>query len=108
MSECVFLTNHAHVLLCVARESDTRLRSIAECVGITERATHRIVSDLVDAGYLTRHRLGRQSYYEINLEAPLRHPLESDYHLGDVLTPLLRTPAGTRRPGPTAGSADHR
>jgi len=73
----------------VARESDTRLRTIAECVGITERATHRIISELVDAGYLTRHRLGRQSFYEIHPELPLRHPLEVDYLVGDLLRPLL-------------------
>ena len=89
MGQCAFLTNYAHVLLCVARGSDTRLRRIAECVGITERATHRIISELVDAGYLTRHRLGRQSFYEIHPELPLRHPLEVDYLVGDLLRPML-------------------
>ena len=84
-----FLTNHAHVLVCVARESDTRLRRIAECVGITERATHRIITDLVEAGYLTKHRLGRQSFYEVHPELPLRHPLEGNFPLGDLLRPLL-------------------
>ncbi len=90
MSEWGLLTNHAHVLLCVAQESDTRLRRIAECVGITERATHRIISDLVEAGYLTRHRLGRQSFYEIHPEAPLRHPLEGEHNVGELLKPFLR------------------
>ena len=96
MSEWGLLTNHAHVLLCVARESDTRLRRIAECVGITERATHRIISDLVEAGYLTRHRLGRQSFYEVHPEAPLRHPLEGDQNVGELLKPFL----GRRRSAP--------
>ncbi|MCA1703208.1 MAG: AsnC family transcriptional regulator [Actinobacteria bacterium] len=90
MSEWGFLTNHAHVLLCVTKESDTRLRHIADCVGITERATHRIVCDLVDDGYLTKHRIGRRSYYEVNLELPLRHSLERDRQLGDLLRPFLR------------------
>jgi hypothetical protein len=90
VAEWTFLTNHAHVLLCVVRESDTRLRRIADCVGITERATHRIVCDLVDAGYLTKHRIGRQSYYEVHPEQPLRHPLEADSKVGDLLRPLLR------------------
>ena len=89
MGQWTFLTNHAHVLLCVARESDTRLRRIADCVGITERATHRIISELVEAGYLTKHRLGRQSFYEIHPELPLRHPMEKDHHLGELLRPLL-------------------
>lgn len=90
VADWAFLTNHAHVLLCVAREPDTRLRHIAECVGITERATHRIVSDLVEAGYLTRHRLGRRSYYEVHPDLPLRHALEADYRVGDIFQPLLR------------------
>ncbi len=89
MSQWGFLTNHAHVLLCVTRERDTRLRHIADCVGITERATHRIICDLVDAGYLTKHRLGRRSYYEVHLELPLRHALEADHQLGDLLGPFL-------------------
>lgn len=93
MAHWAFLTNHAHVLLCVAREPDTRLRHIAECVGITERATHRIVTDLIDAGYLTRHRLGRRSYYEVHPELPLRDPLEGDHQVGELFGPLLRRPA---------------
>jgi len=99
MGQWTFLTNHALVLLCVARESDTRLRSIADCVGITERATHRIISELVEAGYLTRHRLGRQSFYEIHPEVPLRHPMERDHLVGDLLRPLL-----SREPAPSAPS----
>ena len=62
MSDWTFLTNHARVLRCIAQDPGVRLRDIAQCAGITERATHRIVSDLVEAGYLTRHRLGRRSY----------------------------------------------
>lgn len=89
VSDWGFLTNHAHVLLCVTKESDTRLRHIADCVGITERATHRIVCDLVETGYLTKHRVGRRSYYEVNLELPLRHSLERDHQLGDLLGPFL-------------------
>lgn len=104
VSEWGFLTNHAHVLLCVTKESDTRLRHIAACVGITERATHRIVCDLVDTGYLTKHRVGRRSYYEVNLELPLRHALERDHQLGDLLGPFLRggraVSSGARRSSP--------
>ena len=99
MAEWEFLTNHAHVLLCVAREPDTRLRHIAECVGITERATHRIICDLVEAGYLTKHRLGRRSYYEVHPDLPLRHPLEGEHRVGEIFGPLLRQ---VRPKGPTA------
>jgi hypothetical protein len=105
VSEWGFLTNHAHVLLCVTKESDTRLRHIADCVGITERATHRIVCDLVESGYLTKHRVGRRSYYEVNLELPLRHSLERDHQLGDVLKPFLRGPSADS-PGAKGSSLD--
>jgi DNA-binding IclR family transcriptional regulator len=90
VAEWTFLTTHAQVLVCVARGSDNRLSRIADAVGITERATHSIVSDLVAAGYLTRHRVGRQSFYEVHAEMPLRHPLEAGAHLGDLLKPFLR------------------
>ena len=90
MPDWGFLTNHAHVLLCVARDPDTRLRHIGDCVGITERATHRIVCEFVEAGYLEKHRLGRRGFYEVNLDLPLRHTLESDHQLGELLAPFLR------------------
>jgi DNA-binding IclR family transcriptional regulator len=76
--------------LCLARESQFRLRDLAVCAGITERATHRIVSDLVDAGYLTRHRLGARNYYEVHLDRPMRHPQEEGHEIGEVLAPLLK------------------
>ena len=90
MAHWTFLTNHAHVLLCVARDPGTRLRDVAEQVGITERAAQRIVADLVDAGYLVRTREGRRNRYELHGEMPLRHPLERDHHIGEILTVLSR------------------
>lgn len=69
-----FLTNHAQVLIAIARQPDIRLRDVAEVVGITERAAQRIVSDLVEAGYITRERLGRRNRYEVNARARVRHP----------------------------------
>jgi DNA-binding MarR family transcriptional regulator len=90
VTDWTFLTNHALVLICVARDSNFRLRDIAECVGITERATHRIVSELEQAGYLTRHRMGRRTFYEVHPDVPLRHPLLSDRDLGELLAVLVR------------------
>jgi DNA-binding MarR family transcriptional regulator len=66
-----FLTNHAQVLLCVARDPGMRLREIGDAVGITERAAHRIVVELEAAGYLTRYRDGRRNRYEITRSLPL-------------------------------------
>ncbi len=103
MSEWTFLTNHAHVLLCVSQDPGTRLRDVAERVGITERAAQRIVADLVNAGYLERHREGRRNRYELHGDLPLRHPIERDHHIGEIISVLRpRTPeAGRARPGST-------
>ncbi len=69
-----FLSNHANVLLSIAREPGVRLRDVAQRVGITERAVQRIVADLEEGGYLSRVRDGRRNRYEVHVEAPLRHP----------------------------------
>jgi DNA-binding Lrp family transcriptional regulator len=96
------LTNYAHVLLSVAREPDRRMRDIADEVGITERGAHRIVNELEAAGYLTKHRVGRQNSYEVHPEMPMRHPLEGDHLLGELVDLFVETRprSGTRRRGP--------
>ena len=88
-SDWDFLTNHAHVLMCVAHDPGIRLRDIAEAVGITERAAHRIVSELVEDGYVLRERRGRRNHYEIVAELPLRHPLVEEREVGDLLEVLI-------------------
>ena len=80
-----FLTNHAHVLNCLAADPDTRLRDVAVRVGITERAAQLILADLVEAGYVTRTRVGRRNHYQVHREIPLRHPIERDHQLGELL-----------------------
>jgi hypothetical protein len=96
-----FLTNHAHVLLCVAKDPGIRLRDIAVAVGITERGAHKILTELVDEGYVLRERHGRRNRYKIRPELPLRHPLVHDREVGDLLKVLLRP----ERPGRTGGQA---
>ena len=95
-----FLTNHAHVLVCVAHDPGVRLRDIAAAVGITERAAHRILSELVEEGYVLRERQGRRNRYQVVPELPLRHPLVEGREVGDLLDVLLGSarPA-TARPG---------
>ena len=88
MSDVCLLSNHAEVLLCMARSPETRLRHIADCVGITERATHRIVCELESAGYVTRHRLGRRNFYELHPDAPV-DAATGTVKLGDFLAPML-------------------
>jgi DNA-binding MarR family transcriptional regulator len=80
-----FVTNHTQVLLCIARDPDTRLRDIAEIVGITERAVQRIVADLVESGYVKRERVGRRSRYSLDRERKMRHPSQFDHEIGELL-----------------------
>lgn len=84
-SAWTFLTNHAHVLLSLAANPDATLREVAEQVGITERAAHRIVGDLETEGALTRSRSGRRNHYEIRREFSLRHPLEQHCSVGHLV-----------------------
>lgn len=72
-----FLSNHAHVLVCLATEPDSRLRDVATRVGITERAVQKIVGDLEQAGVIERVRTGRRNSYRLHMSVPLRHPLEA-------------------------------
>jgi predicted transcriptional regulator len=88
-----FLSNHALALLCVVRTPGMRLRDIASEVGITERAAHRIMSDLVEAGYLTRTKTGRRCHYEVHPELSLRGRLEHEHQVGEVLGVLLQEEA---------------
>lgn len=88
MANWTFLTNHAHVLACVSRQPGIRLRDVAETVGITERTAQRIISELVEAGYLKRSRDGRRNRYEVEGDLPLRHPLDSHHSVGEILEAL--------------------
>jgi DNA-binding Lrp family transcriptional regulator len=84
-----FLSNHAHVLVCLARDPDTRLRDVAVEVGITERAVQGIVRDLEAAGIIVRERLGRRNTYRMCLDVPLRHPLEAHCSVRALLSMVL-------------------
>ncbi|QSQ20866.1 winged helix-turn-helix domain-containing protein [Pyxidicoccus parkwayensis] len=88
-----FLTNHAHVLLCIAADPGIRLRDVATRVGITERAVQRIVSDLEEAGYLQREREGRRNHYTVARELPLRHPIERHHNVSTLLSLVEEEPA---------------
>lgn len=87
-----FLTNHSHVLLTIASDPDVRGRDIAARVGITERSAQSIVADLVEGGYVTRTKVGRRNVYEVHPELPLRHPIERDHQIAELLR-LVTPPA---------------
>jgi DNA-binding transcriptional ArsR family regulator len=97
-----FLTNHAYVLRCIARDAEVTMREVAERIGITERAVQRIVMELEQAGYLVRAREGRRNRYAIREGRP-RHQLD----VGLPLRELLGLGANTPRLGVTghAGGA---
>ncbi|MDC3250231.1 winged helix-turn-helix domain-containing protein [bacterium] len=80
-----FLTNHTHVMVCLARDKFRSLRLIADEIGITERAVQKIVADLVQAGVITKSRVGRNNHYTLHTDQPLRHTLEKHCTLGQIL-----------------------
>jgi hypothetical protein len=90
-----FLSNHAHVLLCIARDPASRLRDVAIQVGITERAVQKIVSELETGGALTRMRDGRRNRYQIHVDCPLRHPIGQHQNIAKLLAVVL-SPAQVR------------
>src|SRR5690348_8709011 len=81
-----FLTNHARVLLEIARNPQARLRDMAAIAGITERAAQTIVTDLEAAGYLTRTRVGRRNHYTVDPSRRFRHPAEADHRIEGLLS----------------------
>ncbi len=80
-----YLSNHAHVLVALAKSPEARVRDLAESVGITERAVLQILHDLEESGAIARHRTGRRTSYAIDRTAALRHPLEAHRHIEDIL-----------------------
>ena len=83
-----FLSNHTQVLLTLHRDPNARLRDIAEHVGITERAAQRIVTDLIESGYVESERVGRRNHYRINADVAMRHPAQDGHEIGQLLNLL--------------------
>lgn len=90
-----FLTNHGQVMLCIADDPRIRLREIGERIGITERATHRIVAQLAGAGYITRERTGRRNQYTINAHVTLPDAIAREQNMGELLE-LLTASQGSK------------
>ena len=84
-SSWTYLTNHSHVLICIAEDPSARLRDLAERVGITERAVQMIVQDLEQAGVVQKQRTGRRNHYEISPDHALRHPVEAHRTVRELL-----------------------
>ena len=91
-----FLTNHGHLLVCLARDPGATIRELATRVGSTERAVHKIVSDLEASETIDRFRVGRRNRYVVRRDAGFRHPVEQDLRVGEfveLLTPKEWDPA---------------
>ncbi|MFC9915788.1 MarR family transcriptional regulator [Streptomyces sp. NPDC127197] len=85
-----FLTNHAQVLAAIARDPHARLTQVATACQITERSAQRIVTDLEEAGYLRRQRVGRRTRYLVNRDGLFRHPAEASLSIGALLELIAR------------------
>lgn len=83
-----FLTNHAHVLIAISRNPEIRQRDVAQAVGVTVGAVQRIIHELEDEGYITSERVGRRNRYHIISDKPLRHPLEDQHTVDELITVL--------------------
>lgn len=92
-ADWTFLSNHAHVLVCLAADPDVILKDVAERVGITERAVQQIVKDLETAGYVERERVGRRNRYRLPTRTRLRHPLEQHVRVRQLLDMILEQPS---------------
>lgn len=83
-----FLTNHAHVLLCISMGEELTAREMALRVGITERSVQAILTDLTAEGYLIKSKVGRRNVYDVNRDGRLRHPLEASHTVGELVAAL--------------------
>lgn len=95
------LTAHALVLLCIAQNPETRVREIAENVGISERGAHQIVADLVGVGYVRRARIGRRNRYSIEEKSSLKHGPVRHRRIASIVALLGPEPVRVRREGPS-------
>ena len=99
MGEWSFLTNHARVLVCIARDPGVRLREIADVLGVTERRAFGIVNDLTEAGYVVKEKDGRRNRYHIQAHLPLPEPDGRERTIGEILALLVGPGATEARAG---------
>ena len=83
-----FVTNHGLILSYVYHNPRSTARSISVDIGITERTTHKIISDLEVEGYVTRRKDGRRNVYAVDPELPLRHHTKQDILVSELLEAL--------------------
>ena len=84
-----FITNHGLVLSYIFHNPTSTAREIANYIGVTERTTHKIISDLEEAGYIRRRKIGRRNEYSVDPQLPLRHHTKTDVMVEDLLESLV-------------------
>ncbi len=109
-SRWTLLSNHAHVLVCLAVDPDARLREMAQRIGITQRSVQNVLQDLEREGLVHRERQGRRNHYRLQLDQPLRHPLEAHRTVGELVEMLVPdgSAPGREPDGFDAGDRAHR
>ena len=83
-----FITNHGLVLGYLFHNAKSTAREIANHIGVTERTTHKIISDLESAGYIERRKIGRRNVYRVDPDLPLRHHTKQDVMVSVLLEAL--------------------
>jgi hypothetical protein len=101
VAEWSFFTNHARVLICIARDPGMRLRDLAVTLDVTERRAYGIVTDLVAAGYVFKEKDGRRNRYKLEVQLPLPGPIGGERTIGDVLGLLVDADTHRRPMEPT-------
>lgn len=104
MARWSFLTNHARVLMCIARDPGVRLRDIASTIGITERSAYGIVRELTAAGYVVKERDGRRNRYTVQAHLPVGDPVGRERTIGEMLDLLVGTRARKTKAAKAAGA----
>jgi DNA-binding transcriptional ArsR family regulator len=96
VGEWSFFTNHARVLICIARDPGVRLRDLAVALDVTERSAYGIVADLVEAGYVDKDKDGRRNRYRVEAQLPLPESIGRERTIGEVLGLLVDADARRR------------
>jgi predicted transcriptional regulator len=88
MAEWTFLTNHALVLVYLAKHPRITARELSMSIGITERAVRKIIADLAKGGYFEKEKEGRRVRYSVNPKLPFRHQTQKDKAIEKLLGAL--------------------
>jgi predicted ArsR family transcriptional regulator len=83
-----FLTHHAHVMLLLDENQDSKIEELAKTLGVTPRYTVSILQDLTEGGYLSKQKIGRRNQYSINRAGELRHETSKQKSIGQLIDAL--------------------